>query len=370
MVQISFQTLLANGSQTITDADGDEVTVTATFNGGFIPSSSGSHILSDWSWRTRGIDLDPDSFTLSFSKPVKDFTFEINDLNSGSFWQDSYEIEANLDGAPVVTDVALGTSGTSATYTSSAGNSPETESVTVQGPFNEITVTSGAAGGYHGYLFFDTADIGNVVCLTAGTLIETKNGPVEIEHLSSGDLVVTKDNGLLPIRWIGKKKLSKPQLEKNEKLRPVRIQAGALGNDQPQRDLLVSRQHRMLVDSKVSERMFGRPEVLVPAIKLTALPGVFVDDTVEEIEYFHILFDTHEIIYAEGTPTESLFTGEEALRSLPPESREEILAIFPEISEIDYTPRLSRFVPEGKLQKQLVARHLKNNTPVLRSCRA
>lgn len=84
---------------------------------------------------------------------------------------------------------------------------------------------------------------------------------------------------------------------------------------------MVSRQHRMLVRSKVAERMFGRPDALVSAIKLTALPGIYVDDQVEEVEYFHILFDQHEIVWAEGAPSESMFAGPEALKSIPAVAR-------------------------------------------------
>ena len=102
-----------------------------------------------------------------------------------------------------------------------------------------------------------------------------------------------------------------------------------------------------------------------PSIKLIELPGIFVDETIESVEYFHLLFDRHEIIYAEGAPTESLFTGPEALKSLSPEAREEILTILPEVAKLDYSPEPARYIPPGKLQKQLVARHAKNNKPLL-----
>ena len=121
----------------------------------------------------------------------------------------------------------------------------------------------------------------------------------------------------------------------------------------------------MSVRSKIAERMFGMYEVLVPSIKLIELPGIFVDETIESVEYFHLLFDRHEIIYAEGAPTESLFTGPEALKSLSPEAREEILTIFPEVAKLDYSPEPAGYIPPGKLQKQLVARHAKNNKPLL-----
>jgi hypothetical protein len=133
-----------------------------------------------------------------------------------------------------------------------------------------------------------------------------------------------------------------------------------LGNGLPKRDLLVSRQHRMLVRSKVVERMFGTQDVLVSAIKLTALPGIYVDEQVEEVEYFHILFDQHEIIWAEGALSESLFTGPEALKSIPAAARSELEVLFPELCAADYCAISAALIPSGKAQKQLIARHLKN----------
>ena len=209
------------------------------------------------------------------------------------------------------------------------------------------------------------ADVSGVVCLTRGTRILTATGQVRIEEISLGDEIVVDGHKREPLRWIGRRRYTAQQLEQNPKLRPVRVMAGALGNGLPKRDLLVSRQHRMLVQSKIAHRMFGTGEVLVSAIKLTDLPGIFVDETVEEVEYFHLLFDRHEIIYAESAPTESLFTGPEALKSLSREAREEILTIFPEVAELDYAPEPAHCIPSGKLQKQLIARHVKNNKPVL-----
>lgn len=85
----------------------------------------------------------------------------------------------------------------------------------------------------------------------------------------------------------------------------------------------------------------------------------------KEIEYFHLLFDQHEVIYAEGAPTESLYTGPEALKALSPEAREEILTILPETASQDYAPEPARIIPSGKLQKKLIQRHQKNSKPLL-----
>ncbi len=204
-----------------------------------------------------------------------------------------------------------------------------------------------------------------VTCFTAGTNMLTDRGEVAICGLNPGDTVLNLEGSSIQIHWIGRRAFSSKALRANPKLCPIRITAGSLGHGLPKRDLLVSRQHRMLVQSKIAERMFGETEVLVPAVKLTNLPGVFSDESVRQVEYFHLLFDQHEIIYAEGAPSESLFTGPEALKSLSTEAREEITMIFPETADLAYPLEPARYIPSGKQQRRLIARHLKNNKPLL-----
>ena len=196
-------------------------------------------------------------------------------------------------------------------------------------------------------------------------MITTEQGPVAVENLRVGDRVLTKDNDYQEIRWIGSRNLSQADLIARPKLRPVCIPAGSLGLNLPARDLWVSRQHRMLVQSKIAERMFDVTEVLIPAIKLCELDGIYVDDTATDVTYFHILFDAHQVIYAENAPSESLDTGAEALKSLSIQAREEIFALFPEIAQDGYEPQSARLFPSGAAQKQLLKRHAKNHKPVL-----
>jgi hypothetical protein len=207
--------------------------------------------------------------------------------------------------------------------------------------------------------------ISAVPCFVRGTRIKTNLGVVRIEDLCVGMSICTQNSQAEPIRWIGSKIINRQELAKNPKLRPVCITAGALGGGFPERDLLVSRQHRMLVSSRISDRMFGTKDVLIPAIKLTKLTGIYVENSVDTVEYFHILLNRHEVIFAEGAPSESLFTGPEALKAVSSEAREEIFAIFPELSDKDYTPKHAALVPTNKEQKTLVTRHAKNNKTVL-----
>ena len=210
-----------------------------------------------------------------------------------------------------------------------------------------------------------TYDNTNVVCFTAGTLIGTLLGPVRVEDLKAGDDVLTLDTGTQKIRWIGSTHRDSIDLAADPKLRPVRISAGALGEGLPAQDLLVSRQHRFLVRSPIALRMFETSEVLLPAIKLIGLEGIAIAQDVDAVEYFHILFDRHEIVCSNGAWSESLFTGPEALQAVPPASAQEIKKLFPEICETGYEPASARHIPEtGKLMRKLVARHKKNNKPL------
>ncbi|WP_051909644.1 Hint domain-containing protein, partial [Paenirhodobacter enshiensis] len=125
-------------------------------------------------------------------------------------------------------------------------------------------------------------------CFAGGTRIATARGEVAIKDLAEGDLVLTRDHGPQPLRWIGSTEVSQLRLVKQPKLRPIRIAAGALGFDSegaalPHRDLTVSPQHRILVRSKIAEKMFGESEVLVPARQLLQLPGVDIAEEVQPV---------------------------------------------------------------------------------------
>ena len=173
-------------------------------------------------------------------------------------------------------------------------------------------------------------DIPVTVCFTPGTRILTPMGEIPVEQLQVGDRVVTRDNGLQEIRWTGRKHLDGRDLMLAPKLRPIRIKRGALGPSQPERDMLVSPNHRMLLVSEQAELLFEQREVLVAAKHLTHLEGVAPLD-VAEIDYIHIMCDHHEIVLADGTWSESFQPGDYSLDGIGAEQREEIYALFPEL---------------------------------------
>ena len=210
----------------------------------------------------------------------------------------------------------------------------------------------------------------SLICFVRGSLIDTDRGPVPVENLDLGDPVVTLDHGCQPIRWIGRRRLSRTDLDGAPHMYPIRIRAGCLGESMPSKDLMVSQQHRILVRSAIVKRMFASGEVLVAAKHLLALDGVEIVEDADEVEYFHLLFDQHEIIFGNGAPTESLYTGPMAMRSLCPQSRAEILELFPELKFMSEPPRPIRQFSSGRKGQHLAQRHQKNGKAVVEIERA
>jgi len=197
-------------------------------------------------------------------------------------------------------------------------------------------------------------------CIVRGTLITTDRGDVPVENLKPGYKVLTQDNGFQELVLAMSRIIDTDGLRRNAKLYPVRITAGALGSGLPKRDLVVSRQHRMVVKSDIAKRMFGSETALVAAIRLTEMPGIFVEDAVDGVEYFHLVFKKHEVIFAEGAPTESFFLNSETQKALSKAQWDEFVSLFPEVGEIGYFEAPAHKIPSRMLQKELVRRHMKN----------
>lgn len=174
-------------------------------------------------------------------------------------------------------------------------------------------------------------------CFTTGTLIETPDGEACVEDLEIGDLVTTKDNGPQVIRWIGHRSV----VGRGE-FAPILFKAGAIGNT---RDLRVSPQHRMLLQDWRAELFFGEDEVLCAANKLLN-DSTILKAPCDRVEYIHIMFDNHEVIYAEGAPTESFLIGE-YLCGEASGLMDEIKAIFPEVTQISPDQVAARPIARG-----------------------
>lgn len=233
------------------------------------------------------------------------------------------------------------------TMTFNTTGNPGTETISYQiGDGNGTTDTA-----------FVTVD---VACFARGTLIDTPRGAVPIQDLRAGDPVLTRDHGAQPLRWIGSSRLDAAMLDAAPRLRPIRIRAGALGQGAPARDLVVSPQHRILVRSRIAQRMFGTAEVLVAARQLVLLDGIDVAQDLDTVEYFHLLFDRHEVVFSNGAETESLYTGPQALQAVGPAARQEILDLFPQLLDEGYVAEAARTLSSGRMGRKLAMRQAGN----------
>ncbi len=175
-----------------------------------------------------------------------------------------------------------------------------------------------------------------VVCFTAGSMIDTARGPQHIETLQIGDRVRTLDHGLQTLRWIGRRVVSAAEQARTPALCPVRIEQGALGPCSPARTTRVSPQHRILISNPATEALFAAPRMLCAAISLIGQPGIQQLPPAETVEYIHILFDQHEIVFVDGQPSESFFPSQDGLAALSPLARAELFALFPELKSATF----------------------------------
>jgi len=132
------------------------------------------------------------------------------------------------------------------------------------------------------------------VCFLEGTSVQTPDGERPVEDLRAGDLVVTADGAATPVRWIGHTRISRYQPDQLSIL-PIRIRAGALGENLPTRDLLVSPDHAVFIDGTLVQAA-----ALVngcSVVREWSAPGSFT--------YYHIELEAHALILAEGAPVET-----------------------------------------------------------------
>jgi hypothetical protein len=138
-----------------------------------------------------------------------------------------------------------------------------------------------------------------IACFRRGTRILAERGEVAIESLKIGDRVMTSAGVTKPIRWIGRRSYSGESAWCDSEVLPILIRVGALADDVPRRDLWVSPEHAMFVDG-----------MLIPAAALVNGVSIVQDDSIDEVTYIHLEFDTHTVIYAEGAASESFVDDE------------------------------------------------------------
>lgn len=169
------------------------------------------------------------------------------------------------------------------------------------GPPLEITPKGGGLGEGQ-FDFKSLTEDGNidgdniVVCFGEGTLIATPQGDRAVETLAIGDLILTSDGRAVPVKWIGRQSVHK-LFTPATRFCPVRISKGALAENTPQSDLVVTSDHGILVG-----------EVMVNAGALvngTTIARVPADALADRVTYYHVETENHDVILAAGTPAET-----------------------------------------------------------------
>lgn len=163
-----------------------------------------------------------------------------------------------------------------------------------------------------------------VPCFVEGTRIETVRGPVPVEDIAVGDLVLTLDHGFQPVVWHGVR-----QVPSQGAMAAVRIPAGTFGDHGA---LAVSPQHRLHFAGWRAQLYAGEEEVLVKAIHLVRAGRLAQDQSGTMVIYHHLLFGRHEILCAEGMWSESYYPGPTTLSGHDAEVQEELLTLFPELA--------------------------------------
>lgn len=158
-------------------------------------------------------------------------------------------------------------------------------------------------------LYFENT---GVICFASGTRIATPRGEIAVEDLAVGDLVTTLDQGARPLVWTGATARDWSRAPHPEK--PILLKAGCLGPGRPERDLIVSPQHRVLLSAPGEAG-----GILVPAKSLLGQLGVRQMGGCRSVVYHHLMLDRHHVLISNGVLTESFYPGTMALRMMAPD---------------------------------------------------
>jgi hypothetical protein len=189
-----------------------------------------------------------------------------------------------------------------------------------------------------------------VICFTPGTRLRTQTGDVAIEDLGPGDYVLTRDDGPQEVQWTGHRRMSGARLFAMPDQRPIRLRRGALGLDRPDADLIVSPEHRVLVQGAAARDLWGEPEVLVRAADLVGDRYITVDHSLRETWYVHLMLNRHQVIWANGLEVESFHPGYMGLDHLNGLQRKRLLEMRPELAADphSYGPAARRMVKRAE----------------------
>ena len=314
-----------DGADVLTGGDGADVilaeagadTISAGSGNDYIEGGTGDDLLSggdgdDYFTYNAGDGLDTISdFNSGNSGALLDGDTNNNDfIDLSSYYDTVFEIWADQADDGVLNQSNL---------TDTKGNTTDYSDNLQFGAGEGIVFTGATADSS----FFATDNTG-VVCFARGTLILTTQGEVPVERLSPGAMIVTRDNGPQPLVWLASRKLGRDELARAPKLRPIRLAPDLVGAHTP---LIVSPQHAVLF------RGDGGDETLVRATHLARMRGgkARVMQGCRQVSYFHLAFEAHQIIFANGAATESFYPGFHAMLGLETSARLELAALFPDL---------------------------------------
>ena len=172
---------------------------------------------------------------------------------------------------------------------------------------------------------------GGVICFTPGTMMQTETGLMRVEDIHEEIKVQTKDNGCQPVLWVGARRITGARLYAMPHLCPIRLRAGSLDNDVPDAGLLVSPDHRVMIKGARAMALFNTHEVLVTARDLVNDQSIYVDRSMREVRYIHMLLPAHEVVFANGVETESFHPASASLDELGKDDRARMFSQVPEI---------------------------------------
>ena len=300
ITDVHFQTVTPQGDDTISAGAGDD-TVFGGVGDDVIDGGTGADV----------IDAGEGDDTVTFAE---------GDTVQGGAGNDTFTL----------TDLGEATNGT---ITIDGGAGSETTGDTLDlGTLSDLSTLVAVAdgtGSFSGSVTLDDgtllnfSEIENIICFTPGTRIATPRGARDIAKLEVGDLVVTRDHGLQPIRWIQSR-----TVPAQGRFAPIRIRPGVVTGLET--DILVSPQHRMLFQGYRAELLFGESEVLVAARHLVDGKAVTQEDG-GVVTYIHMMFDEHEVVFAEGCATESFHPGHQSVCAVSDKAREELFTVFPHL---------------------------------------
>jgi len=246
--------------------------------------------------------------------------------------------------------------GSTVTATEGDADGVESDQIGLAGAGESLETTDGGAT----YTTQTGPNSGTIPCFLRGTLIETDDGLVQVEDIRPGMRMVTASGQTRRVEMCLRRQVFATRGDAAEGLFPIRIAKNALGPGVPNSDLYLSRQHRVLVSSKIAARMFGTNEVLVAAVRLLGLPGVSIAYECEHPVYYHLLLESHDVVLANGAPCESFLLAPQSLQSVDRLSQKRIYARFPEAEAEGYQEVAAFMIPPGHRQRTLIARQMRN----------